>query len=402
MIALALLLALACPVQDVDRWIHELGSDDPAARKAAEDRLRQAGTPVLEALKKAATDADPERNARARELVDEIGFAVRGRIAYYGSETEKKLDLGGMALFVVDPDGGPPQKVLGGIFGTYDRQWDVQWIPGRRTFLVSVDVPQEERFGLGVFPALWRVDARWRSTEKKTSPGVRTENGTGEFSLSADGARVAYIGLDAGGGSNLHVMDADGKNDRPLTRDFTKTWDPAWSPDGKKIVFVAFKGKESGTYVLAPDGTGLKRLAHDLAYPTYTPDGTAILALEHDGGYLKQPRRILTLDPATGTLVVVARSVMKNGEATWGPPCRLSPDGKRLAFVRSESCEIVLVGRDGKNEEAVATGIAPSWSPDGKRLVYQRFGDANEIWVLDLETRKDRKLAAGMYPSWSR
>jgi hypothetical protein len=223
MTPLLLLICIGAPAflqaapQDIDRWVRDLGSDDPALRKKAEQELRKAGTSALGALKRASADPDAERRARAQELVDEIDFAARGKIAFYGPETDRAQNLAAHALYVADPDAGAPEKVLGNIAGTYNGQWEIKWLPGRRSFAVSVDVVQEERFGLGVFPAIWTVDCRRQSPEKRTTPGRKTENGTGNFGVSPDGRRLAAAGWDIGGGSNLHGMDADGAN--PLAPD---------------------------------------------------------------------------------------------------------------------------------------------------------------------------------------
>lgn len=60
-----LLLALA---QDVDVLIERLGDPDPVAREEAETALARMGSRPLDALRRAAESADPERRARAARL----------------------------------------------------------------------------------------------------------------------------------------------------------------------------------------------------------------------------------------------------------------------------------------------------------------------------------------------
>jgi len=91
------------------------------------------------------------------------------------------------------------------------------------------------------------------------------------------------------------------------------------------------------------------------------------------------------------------RTVATN--ASWERAIDLSPDGRRIAFVRAGAPKVVVVDIEGKAESPVAEGDHPSWSPDGKRLAYDREGS---IYVTELETRGERKIVNGGGPSWSR
>jgi Tol biopolymer transport system component len=68
-----------------------------------------------------------------------------------------------------------------------------------------------------------------------------------------------------------------------LTRDSYNEYDPAWSPDGRHIVFASDAGRRFGfrsLYVTASDGTGLRRLTDGLAddsMPSWSPDGNTIV-----------------------------------------------------------------------------------------------------------------------------
>jgi TolB protein len=65
-----------------------------------------------------------------------------------------------------------------------------------------------------------------------------------------------------------------------LTNDrFIETY-PAWSPDGKKIVFQSNEAIEFQIYVMNADGTGrvcLTNITADNKYPAWSPDGTKIV-----------------------------------------------------------------------------------------------------------------------------
>ncbi len=110
--------------------------------------------------------------------------------------------------------------------------------------------------------------------------------------LSPDGRRVAFSGIDWGGLADLYVYDLDGGPDgagalRQLTHDAYDDRDPDFSPDGQRLVFSSDR----------------------------TAWGT-------EGAY-----NLFTLDLASGTL----RHVTAGPQVDLSP--RWSPEGERLAFV---------------------------------------------------------------------
>jgi Tol biopolymer transport system component len=56
----------------------------------------------------------------------------------------------------------------------------------------------------------------------------------------------------------LHVVNADGRRRRLLTRD---AWHPlVWSPDGRKIAFDSLRDGNAEIYVMNADGSDQRRL----------------------------------------------------------------------------------------------------------------------------------------------
>jgi Tol biopolymer transport system component len=51
---------------------------------------------------------------------------------------------------------------------------------------------------------------------------------------------------------------------------------PRWSPDGKLIAFSPSRGFNGGIFVIAPDGSGERRLTDVGGWPVWWPDGKQI------------------------------------------------------------------------------------------------------------------------------
>lgn len=187
-----------------------------------------------------------------------------------------------------------------------------------------------------------------------------------------DGKEIVFVS-DRGGGNNLWLMSADGKNPRAVTKeDFRLLSNPAWSPDGQYLVarkhFTGRRSLGAGEiwmfHTSGGKGTPLttkKNDQKDLGEPAFSPDGKQ-LYFSHDvtSGDVFEYNR----DPNSGIYAIsvleldsgrIDRVVGGPGGAVRPTP---SPDGKQLAYVRRNREKTELVIRELESgKERVLTGI---------------------------------------------
>jgi TolB protein len=85
----------------------------------------------------------------------------------------------------------------------------------------------------------------------------------------------------------LFVMNADGSNQRQITRLGGANFGPSWTPDGKQIIFASNHKNPVGRaaqnfdlFLVSLDGTGLTQITHDAqfdGFPMFSPDGKKLI-----------------------------------------------------------------------------------------------------------------------------
>lgn len=82
----------------------------------------------------------------------------------------------------------------------------------------------------------------------------------------------------------LFVMNADGSNQRQITKLGGANFGPSWTPDGRRIVFSSnYKNPRSGNfdiYMVDTNGSNLEQITFDQAFdgfPMFSPDGKKLV-----------------------------------------------------------------------------------------------------------------------------
>ncbi len=251
------------------------------------------------------------------------------------------------------------------------------------------------------------------------------EAGTGSMNispaLSPDGKYVAFLSERDLFNINLFVADAEtgrivkklgGLNEDPhfdALRFISSAG--SWSPDGKKLVFVAFADGDNELAVFDVDSGKIERqiAVKDIgamSNPSWSPDGRTIAFTGLDGGISD----LYLLDVASSNVRQLTNDRYADLQATW------SPDGRTIAFVTDR-------GEGGADFDALEYGEMrlalievgsgairvlrpfpnalhhnPQFSPDGRSLffvsdqdgfkdVYRMHLDGGETFrITNLET----------------
>ena len=187
----------------------------------------------------------------------------------------------------------------------------------------------------------------------------------------------------------LVLVSADGRNREPFG-DVDHAAFPSWC--GKFVVFDSEQADTTDLVRVDVDGANATKLTSGpLWSPSCSPDGKFVYYVNLD-----QPQKIARIPIEGGA----ASEIGPVGGDSIGGSLRVSPDGKFLAYIYSESkpepsFSLVLIPAGGGS--ALKSFKGPSgvlrWSPDGKSLDYTRFenGAAN-VWEQRLEGGEPKQL----------
>jgi serine/threonine protein kinase len=241
------------------------------------------------------------------------------------------------------------------------------------------------------------------STPANTPIPVATQLGGGF-------GQIAFASA-ASGIPQIYLINTDGTGLTALTNMENGACQPAWSPDGQQLVFISpcraradyFENsyyKDSSLYLINANGSGLKPLTavpgSDFE-PAWSPDGKRIAFTSLRDG--KKEIYLLTLD--TGTIIrltVAAGDVQENSQPSW------SSSGNRIVYVvkRFSVYQIWAMNDTGQeNVQLVRSGqqlwdYLPVWSPDGETVFFNQRNPPPALvrpWLMSIRY-EDRDIKA--------
>jgi eukaryotic-like serine/threonine-protein kinase len=222
--------------------------------------------------------------------------------------------------------------------------------------------------------------------------------------LSPDGTSVAVGVWDSATGTrDIWVFDATRGTGRRLTFDRADDLGPAWSPDGKWIVFASDRGGAREIYRKLADGSG-----GDERILASRTESLAVMDLSADGRFLIYNHRMAG-KPMDLQLLPLGPSGPGTPKPLLGAPSvvedrgQFDASGRFIAYDSDESgrmeAYVVGVSQDGdvgagKWQISTEGGFEPRWRRDGKELFYVFPGLRDRVMAVDVRIN-GASLAAG-------
>jgi dipeptidyl aminopeptidase/acylaminoacyl peptidase len=185
---------------------------------------------------------------------------------------------------------------------------------GERVAYFDLLGPTPDCRGAPVVAAFLRVRALDAVSNMLADHAIEVDDWRG-VSWAPDDSRVAFI---ADLSLAIWRVGAPSVDIIPDTRTAS---DPAWAPDGERIAFATNTGSMATIWIINSDGTGRVGLG-DGGDPAWSPDGRFV--------YAARGNAIVRIEAATGASTVVPGTQQGRAPA-------VSPDGRRLAFVRESA-----------------------------------------------------------------
>ena len=361
------------------------------------------------------------------------------RIAYWASNN------GVRDIFTIPSDGGPPRSVTQDVA----TDWSPFFSPDGKTLYFLSD-----RSGSS---DLWRVAIDENSGEILGAPHPVTAGAgsIGHASLSADGRKIAFAAqlsmsqieryefdpkTERIGGApktvfsstrllaqfdvtqdgrrmafrtgapreDIVVMNTDGSGRRRLMDDVHKDRGPAWTTDGKWLLFYSNRGGPYDIWRIRPDGTDAQRLTNSMGatvtLATPAPDGKMFACM-----VVRAERPGMLLFEQTQSLGSISTPLPLPGSEVAGfKPYAFSPDGKYIAGSMDNSRKeriavyslvskkvIPIKAPDGGEIDASGWG-SPSWI-DGNRFIGWDLTRAT-AYIYDVAADETRELPGILGP----
>jgi serine/threonine protein kinase len=206
-------------------------------------------------------------------------------------------------------------------------------------------------------------------TATETPIPTPTGGGTGEIAFASNRSGKAQI----------YIANIDGSDLRQITDTVDGACQPAWSPDGHRLVFISPCESNHESY----PGAGLFIIDMNAEKPepmplTNTPGGDYDPAWSPDGAHIAftslrtgDRPQIYVYSLEDRSIEGLSNEYSRDMQPAW------SPDGSKIAFIttRNGPYQIWLMDADGQNQTLFShskdwINTYPTWSPDGQLILF--------------------------------
>lgn len=240
----------------------------------------------------------------------------------------------------------------------------------------------------------------------RTVPFTSYPGSEGQAAFSPDGNQIAFVwNGDKNGNKQIYVKILGTASPLRLTSNSADDVDPAWSPDGRYIAFIRRLGEQNSIYIVPAIG-GSERRLHVLQDSTsWEYAGVAWAA---DGKHIIFPDRTSQQEPSS--LFTIALDTLEverlttpplSWDGDWMPT--ISPDGRRIAFVRGPESAVrdvyVMNVTGGEPRRLTTDGrliLGLAWTADSHNIVFSSNRDGSfSLWQVSASGGALTHLDAG-------
>jgi serine/threonine protein kinase/Tol biopolymer transport system component len=213
--------------------------------------------------------------------------------------------------------------------------------------------------------------------QENTASNVRALLGVRDVRLSPDNKRVAFAS-----GTGIWTLDLERKTKTRITFDEQVIQEPAWSADGKSLIFTALVTSGGGNVEIrskSADGSGVEKLLveqNNYHSPGWSPDGKYVTYLWGEG----EKNVSLWIRPVNGAAKPLAAVQPPSAQSNI-IAYRISHDSHWVAYASDESGQqeiYITTFPEGKSKWRVSAngGAYPAWSENGKELFFKDLTDS--------------------------
>ncbi|MEZ2345580.1 DPP IV N-terminal domain-containing protein [Terriglobus sp. RCC_193] len=332
------------------------------------------------------------------QTVPKVGYRLLAPIHELPAESVKEQAEGfpmPAPVNVEDPTATPPEPIL------HKR--------GRHALLQPAVLAG---LALGVLAlmslAMWRF--LWagtpRETVLKTLPFTSRDGEQLQPAFSPDGKTVAYVATpEDGGPQHIYIKSITAETSAPVTSGPGDDFSPTWSPDGNRIAYLSNSSEGLGIYLVDIQTRASRKVfvpqsasQWEQGALTWSPDGESLAFPDHAGSNPSSSIVLLNLKTLQSQVLTTPPDGWE-GDLT---PA-FSPDGRRIAFSRASETAvrdlywIAVTGGPVHQITHDSAGIdSLAWFPDGKSVVFSsNRGGKSALWRVFLRGGKPARMPIG-------